>query len=295
MMSAEEKAKLAVLSCLLLAVAPACSDDTQPMAEDTETGDGDPGDGDPTGDGDGDPTGDGDGDPTGDGDGDGDGDPNMAPPGYVDFGGGYIAETEVTVLEYDMFVNSNPGFNNLPAECSWKNDYTPLDWNGQLMEDASFPVRGIDWCDAWAYCDFAGARLCGEIGGGPALLDDYDDATVNEWFRACSDVGTLIYPYGNLYQDMDCNGMDSGISDYTAVGTLQTCEGGIPGLYDMSGNVWEWTNSCDNQQVADEDQECRQRGGSRFSAENNLRCAINSLRARNFRNNGLGTRCCLDY
>ena len=41
-----------------------------------EEGDGDPGDGDPTGDGDGDPSGDGDGDPTADGDGDptGDGD-----------------------------------------------------------------------------------------------------------------------------------------------------------------------------------------------------------------------------
>ena len=69
------------VSCATLALVAGCpSDSSDPMLEDTSTdsGDGEPGDGDgdPTGDGDGDPTGDGDGDP-----GDGDGDPGCSQAG----------------------------------------------------------------------------------------------------------------------------------------------------------------------------------------------------------------------
>jgi sulfatase modifying factor 1 len=74
---------------------------------------------------------------------------------------------------------------------------------------------------------------------------------------------------------------------------MVSCVGGYAGVFDMSGNVWEWTNSCDdNEMLAPNEQECRQRGGSYFSDGPTSRCGIDSVRARDFRNINLGIRCC---
>ena len=274
---------------------------------DSGTGDGDgdsgtgDGDGDTTGDGDGDTTGDGDGDMTGDGDGDmtGDGDGDMTgdgdgDDGFVDLGDFWIASTEVSVEEYEAFLTADPGFDALPAACAWKNDYTPGSWNSQLGNDPARPVVRVDWCDAYAYCEWAGYHLCGEVGGGAAALDDFDNIFTNEWYRACSNDGALLYPYGNGYDGAACNGSDAGIGSLIAGGSLLTCEGGVAGLYDMSGNAWEWTNACaSNDNIPDQDENCRRRGGSYFSTSNVLRCAIDSTRERSFRNGNTGLRCCL--
>ncbi len=60
----------------------------------------------------------------------------------------------------------------------------------------------------------------------------------------------------------------------------------------MSGNVWEWTNACEALDVAEDEQLCRRRGGSYTSEPNNLRCAVSSLRARDYRFSNTGIRCC---
>ena len=250
--------------------------------------------GDPTGDGD--PAGDGDGDPAGDGDGEpaGDGDPFVPPDptAFVDVGEFMIGTTEVRVQDYDEFLSAGVGFDMLPPECAWKDDYTPDVWDGQLQEGAERPVRWVDWCDAWAYCAWKGGHMCGLIGGQPATLADANDANVNEWFHACSNDDLSTYPYANLYQPDACNGLDAGVGVSVAVGTQPGCEGGIPGLFDMSGNVWEWTNACDELDVADDLQQCRRRGGSFASEADLLRCAVGSLRERSYRYTNTGIRCC---
>jgi len=264
---------------------------------DTGDGDGDTGDGDgDTGDGDGDMTGDGDGDMTGDGDGDGVcsggcGTPNCGAcpegPEPVDVGGYTIDSTEISNAQYGQFVDV--GFNQsfydaLPAGCEFKDDFTPSVWPVDPPPD--LPVVGVDWCDAYAYCEWAGKELCGAIGGGPADVGDVGDWNASQWFRACTQSGIKEYPYGVLYDSDACNTIDAGFEQRTDVGSLPDCEGGYPGIYDMSGNVWEWTNACNDQD------DCRRRGGSYFSDANTTRCFIDSLRARDFRNNNQGFRCC---
>ncbi|MFO7567066.1 MAG: SUMF1/EgtB/PvdO family nonheme iron enzyme [Enhygromyxa sp.] len=299
--------------------------DGDPTSDGEATGDGD-GDGNPTGDGDGagegdgdgdgEATGDGDGDgnPTGDGDGDdttGDGDGDGSPSGdglcrsscgatdcgacpngpiSVAVGDYQIDGTEVTAAQYAQFleVEFAPDYfeSVLPTGCEFKTDFTPALFPANPPE--SIPVVGVDWCDAWAYCNWAGKHLCGSIGGGPAPLNEVQNPATNEWYQACTHGGVNNYPYGLGYDPSACNTQDAEWEQLTDVGGLPTCEGGYPGVFDMSGNVWEWTNACNDQG------ECRRRGGSMYSNAVNARCGIDSVRSRDFRADSQGFRCCSD-
>ena len=213
-------------------------------------------------------------------------------PGFVDLGDFSISPIEVRVDDYAMFmaIEFDPDF-DVHEACTWKADFTPDSWDTQLG-DPEQPVVRVDWCDAQAYCTWTGGHLCGTAGGGAAALGQVDDAVTNEWFRACSADGINTYPYGDAYDPLACNGADSGGGQLVAA-DMSGCEGGSPGVFDLSGNAWEWTSACGSDpDTADEDQQCRRRGGSYFSASNIMRCAVDATRNRSFRNGNTGLRCC---
>lgn len=209
----------------------------------------------------------------------------------VDGGGFQIDATEVDNAQYAMMLEVEFDASVLPPGCDWKSGFQPDEWSDSL--DPTLPVVGVDWCDAAVFCTWAGKRLCGAVDGGPADFEVADDPDADAWFRACSNAGTLAYPYGPDYEPTSCNGGDSGLDLLLSVGTLATCEGGVTGLFDMSGSVWEWTDACETAS-GDASTECRRRGGSRFSDGQQLRCDGNSGRDRGERDNALGFRCCAD-
>lgn len=144
-----------------------------------------------------------------------------------------------------------------------------------------------------AYCAWAGKHLCGVVLGDAAPPDSIDDRITNEWYRACSHSSAKNYPYGILYSESACNTLDAGIEDSIAVSGLLTCEGGFPGIFNMSGNVWEWSNSCEeDDMLPPEQQSCYERGGSFLSDGPTARCGFPSVRQRNYRSSDLGFRCC---
>ncbi|MCA9685396.1 MAG: SUMF1/EgtB/PvdO family nonheme iron enzyme, partial [Myxococcales bacterium] len=142
------------------------------------------------------------------------------------------------------------------------------------------------------YCRWTGRHMCGAIGGGPTDFADSSNPDA-EWYAACSAVDVQTFPYGDVYDPMACNGMDFGAGAVVPVGSLATCEGSLVGLFDMSGNVREWVNSCDGDPNVDVSlQQCQRRGGSYASMTNSLDCPGSSDANRSSRTGTTGIRCC---
>lgn len=164
------------------------------------------------------------------------------PPISVD--GSYnIDATEVTNAQYGAFLKAKAGnMSGQSAACTWNTSYTPdAQWPGH-PQYADYPVVHVDWCDAEAYCKWAGRRLCGKLGGGPAPKEVDHDGSLSEWVHACMPTPGASYPYGNTFNANACNTKSS--SDWSApVASYTGCVGGVSGLYDMIGNVAEWINS----------------------------------------------------
>ncbi|NVB42898.1 SUMF1/EgtB/PvdO family nonheme iron enzyme [Pseudenhygromyxa sp. WMMC2535] len=208
----------------------------------------------------------------------------------VEGGGVQIDATEVSNAAYAPMLEVVFDASVLPAGCDWKSAFEPEGWADELVGE--LPVVGVDWCDAAVYCAWVGKSLCGDVAGGPASYETAEDPVTDLWYRACSNDGARDYPYASSYEPEACNGGDAGLDDLQAVGSMASCEGGLSGLFDMSGNVWEWTDACEVS-GGDFDTPCRRRGGSRHSDEDNLRCAVNSTRPRSDRDNAVGFRCCV--
>lgn len=91
------------------------------------------------------------------------------------------------------------------------------------------PVINVNWYDACDYC-----KWLSEITG-----DEYRLPTEEEWEYACRAGTTTTYFFGNDPKDL---------SKYAVYNTNKSEEVGskLPnpaGLYDILGNVWEWTSS----------------------------------------------------
>jgi formylglycine-generating enzyme len=219
-----------------------------------------------------------------------------------------IDSTEVTRKQYAMWLATTTATTlgtQDSATCGWNTDFAA---STSCMTGShvcttncdNHPQVCVDWCDAYAYCKGVGKRLCGKIGGGPNLYTDYASASLSEWYRACSSGGAYTYPYGNTYSATTCNGYNywgSGSNTTLAVGTLSGCQATAPtsygGVYDQSGNGWEWEDSCDST-MAGASASCRVRGGG-FDVDYNsgyLHCDSGYNVSRNFVGYGPGLRCC---
>ncbi len=217
--------------------------------------------------------------------------PSGQGPQMVEAGDICIDSTEVTNAHYAEFLADEAFVANAPPECDW-NDTFVQDRDGPTEANAKYPVVWVDWCDAHAFCQWAGKRLCGRVGGGATPWTGYADAEESEWFAACSHGGETVYPYGNDYDEFACSGRDSGgaFGPVVPVGDYSGCVGGSTGLLHMSGNAGEWENSCGGAPFVS----CRVRGGSSASNSGALRCDDAVSLARNAKDPWTGIRCCAD-
>jgi formylglycine-generating enzyme required for sulfatase activity len=190
--------------------------------------------------------------------------PDLAGPTMVRVDDFCIDSTEVTNAQYAEFLAEAPPVETQPLYCydgMWFNlSFEPSSgWPPEPGKE-NYPVVWVDWCDARMYCEWAGKRLCGRIGGGHAEYwpPSYKDASISQWYRACS-AGTQAYPYGDDFEIGRCNDGWGGTGETAAVGSFPGCEGGYPGLFDMSGNVAEYEDACSDEPG---EPKCRARGGT---------------------------------
>jgi len=133
---------------------------------------------------------------------------------YLD--GFYIDKYEVTNQQYKNFVDAT----GHPAPLYWKNNTYPKGKD-------NFPVTNVSYYDALSYSKWAGKRL----------------PTEQEWEKASRYIDGRIYPWGNDWKSNCAN-----IKPIIGFGKLKRV-GSFPegvskyGCFDMSGNVWEWTQS----------------------------------------------------
>jgi formylglycine-generating enzyme required for sulfatase activity len=133
--------------------------------------------------------------------------------------------------------------------------------------------------------------MCGGLGGSSNAFDGYASINTSQWMHACSGGGASTYPYGDTYEPATCNGVDYSAGEALPVKQASGCQGGANGIYDMSGNVWEWEDSCQaGTGVADQ---CRLRGGSFwFNGQSDLRCDNPNANDRSSSLDIYGIRCC---
>lgn len=214
-----------------------------------------------------------------------------------------IDRTEVTQGQYRSWLETNPSTASQPSVCSWNTSFLPdavcatgSPSTCQGAACADLPQACVDWCDAYAYCAAVGKRLCGKIGGGSNVYADYANATLSQWYAACTSDGAYAYPYGNTYEPTACNGVDDGIERASVVGSLPGCRSPLDrfnGVYDLSGNLWEWEDSCAETSGASD--LCWFRGGSYGEGQPYLSCANASTYNRDAAVSDVGFRCCAEW
>lgn len=140
----------------------------------------------------------------------------------------YGEEKELKFLP-NFWMAKTPVTNDHYAKFGRDAEYqVPRHWNNGKYpaELANHPVVEVSWHDAAAYAEWAGLQL----------------PTEQQWEKAARGHDGREYPWGNEWKPY-CNTSEAGIHTTTPVGYYSPFGDSPYGCRDMSGNVWEWTNS----------------------------------------------------
>ena len=119
----------------------------------------------------------------------------------------------------------------------------------------SLPRENVNWYEAMAFANWLGAQLRMQI----------TLPTVAQWQRAAKGDDDRYFPWGDDYDEDRCNTVETGLKQTTPVDRYH--KGASPyGVYDMAGNIWEWTLNSAEATDAGRDQRRAVAGGSFVSS-----------------------------
>lgn len=106
----------------------------------------------------------------------------------------------------------------------WADNWQSVSWEIPKGDEAK-PVVFANYAEAEAYARWAGLRLMSEA----------------EFQRAARGDSDRIYPWGDKWEEGKCLSLSNSKSEPVAVGSFP--DGASNGIYDLIGNVWEWTST----------------------------------------------------
>jgi formylglycine-generating enzyme required for sulfatase activity len=183
-----------------------------------------------------------------------------------------IDATEVTARDYDacVFARACKPAGIPSGDSSLCND---------ARTRPDHPANCVDWNDAHAFCAWAGKRL----------------PTEEEWEYAARGNDERAYPWGDaspMTNMVNAQGEGDGFTGTSPVATYDA--GRSPfGVWDMAGNVWEWTDSAWSDDYASPREYDLKvaRGGGFATSSPLLRTTARGSHRVTFRDAHLGFRC----
>jgi len=151
------------------------------------------------------------------------------------------------------------------------------------------PMTNVSWFGAWGYCGYYGYRLPSELEWEKAARGSADDRPF-PWGDEILRNNANFYASRDPFEDMGSVGSRTspvGFYNGRSYGGYATLDSASPyGLYDMAGNVWQWTGD------VYEGQHYRYlRGGSRDTYEMDLRVWVRNNATPMYFSPGVGFRC----
>mgnify|MGYP001306903900 CR=1 FL=1 len=143
----------------------------------------------------------------------------------------------ITNAQYRAFVDAGGYLNNRywidegkkqRDAHQWKQ---PLYWDDSFWNGDDYPVVGISWYEAVAYCLWLSD-----------VTNEYIQLpTEQQWQRAAQGNDEREYPWGNDFDPLKCNqSHEENRHQTTPIQTYENKGDSPYGVVDMVGNVWEW-------------------------------------------------------
>ncbi len=145
-----------------------------------------------------------------------------------------MSKYPVTNAQFDIFVQAQDGYKN-PRW--WSHSAHAQRWfklgkgaAGSRFSGDSLPRENVNWYEAMAFANWLGDMLKMKI----AL------PTIAQWQRAAKGDDDRYFPWGDEYHEEHCNTLETGLKTTTPVDRYH--KGISPyGVFDLAGNIWEWT------------------------------------------------------
>ena len=177
---------------------------------------------------------------------------------YIDDEGKIINQTITRNLTSPFDFLNTYIVNIYPDTTCWVNDFPNT--NNEVYLNlyfshpnySDYPVVGVSWEQANAFCAWRTEFLLKGLGGQAKYIQRYRLPSEAEWEYAARGKEGTKFPWesGDTKSDKGCYyaNYKPGEGDYTQDGNLITSKCGIysantNGLYDMAGNVAEWTST----------------------------------------------------